>query len=334
MTRPYMSKKQSVIKLLYPNNLYTKYMNNIFDLNRQGNFIEKKAYAKINLALDVTGRLDNGYHLVKMIMESISIHDVVTITCSEQPGIRMTCNRPELTCGEDNLVIRAAKAILDEADIPWEGVSLYPEKPVAGLDIKLEKNIPMAAGLAGGSTDAAAVLKGINELYGLGYSSEELCSIGVKHGADIPYCITGGSCLAEGIGEKLTLLSPVPKAYLVVIKPDMDVSTGYVYNTLDTEGVKLHPDVDGMINALKQGDLQGICNRLGNVLRDVTAVKYPIIPKLEQRLRDLGALNALMSGSGPTVFGIFENSDRCIRAEETLKKEYPEMFVKKAEFII
>jgi len=289
------------------------------------NFI---AYAKINLALDVTGRLGNGYHLVKMIMENVSIYDELTITCSDNLGIRMSCDREGLSCGDDNLVIKAAKAILSEAGL------FLDEKSKIGVDIKLSKNIPMAAGMAGGSTDAAAVLNGLNELLELGFDKEKLCEIGVKLGADIPYCILGGSYLAEGIGEKLTPIVKPPKAYLAILKPNIDVSTKFVYEHIDNSAKLEHPDVDGMINAMENDDLQGVCDRLGNVLRDVTVVKYPIVLDIEEYMKANGALGALMSGSGPTVFAIFDNEECCMQAIEAAKEKFQGIFIQKAEFVL
>lgn len=286
---------------------------------------DEKAYAKINLALDVTGRLDNGYHLVKMIMESISIHDDLHFACSKEPGIRMTCNAEGLSCGDDNLIIRAAVALLKAAGIDPAGF---------GMDIHLEKRIPMAAGMAGGSSDAAAVLRAVNRMLGLGFDTDKLCEIGVGIGADVPYCIIGGSALAEGIGEKLSSLPQPPvDAYIAVIKPGIDVSTKFVYEHLDTEGVKIHPDVEGMIRALEGSDTKGIADRLGNVLRDVTVNAYPIVLELEKFLKNSGALNALMSGSGPTVFGIFDDKDKCEKAIESAHDLYPDMFAQTARFV-
>lgn len=287
------------------------------------------AYAKINLALDVTGRLDNGYHLVKMIMENVSIYDELEIRCSDNAGIRMTCDKEGLSCGDDNLVIKAAKALLTEAGYISDGVCDI------GVDIKLNKNIPMAAGMAGGSTDAAAVLNGLNQMLDIGFDKEKLCEIGVKLGADIPYCILGGSYLAEGIGEKLTKISNPPKAHLAIIKPGIDVSTKFVYEHIDNNSKDIiHPDVDGMLDAFEKSDLQGVCSRLGNVLRDVTVPAYPIVLELEEYLLNHGAMGALMSGSGPTVFALYEDEEKCSFAIESAKKDYPDMFIQKAEFVL
>lgn len=299
----------------------------------------EKGNAKINLSLDVTGRLDNGYHLVKMIMESLELSDVIMVTCAKTPGIRLTCdlssicvgdNIAELSCGDDNLIVKAAKAILREAGMTDE---FELDGTKIGLDIRLVKNIPMAAGLAGGSTDAAATMRAINRMFELGFTEDKLCEIGVKLGADIPYCIKGGSYLAEGIGEKLTKLPMPPMANVLLIKPAIDVSTKYVYENLDSREIPSHPDVDGMIGYLGKEELSekeiltGITDRLGNVLRDVTIGRYPLVREIEEFMCKQGALGAMMSGSGPTVFGIYEDEASCKMAEKAAKEKFTDSFV-------
>ena len=270
-----------------------------------------KAYAKINLGLDVVRRLENGYHEVKMVMQTVGIYDELTLTRTEE-GITVTTDKEELPTDEGNLIYKAAKIMMEEYHI--EG----------GIHIHLKKNIPIAAGMAGGSTDAAATFKGINRLYDLDCTLEELMRLGVRVGADVPYCILGGTALAEGIGEKLTSLNPAPDCYVLVAKPPIDVSTKYVYEHLDAEGIAVHPDIDGMVEAIWEESLQGILDRMDNVLESVTVKKYPIIADLKERMRELGALNSLMSGSGPTVFGIFIEERTAREAFETLKQEQPE----------
>ncbi|MBQ9334885.1 MAG: 4-(cytidine 5'-diphospho)-2-C-methyl-D-erythritol kinase [Lachnospiraceae bacterium] len=300
--------------------------------------LTETAYAKINLALDITGRLPNGYHTVRMIMETISIHDDLTIALSSGPGIGLSCDMvsdtlavSELSCGDDNLIVKAAHKLLEYANARGK-VPGAPDS--AGLDMHLTKRIPMAAGLAGGSADAAAALRGINRLLDLGCSVEELCEIGVTIGADVPYCIQGGSRLAEGIGEQLSILTAPPKAHLLIAKPDIDVSTAYVYKRIDSSDDIRHPDIDGMIAALDRGDLKGLSSRLGNVLRDVTCEEHAIVPELEQFMRDNGALGALMSGSGPTVYGIFDDEQSCRQALEKVHAAYPDIYASDATFII
>ena len=267
-----------------------------------------KAYAKINLGLDVVRRLENGYHEVRMIMQTVGIHDELMLKRTEK-GITVTTDSGELPTDENNLIYKAAKLMLETYHIP------------AGLHIHLKKNIPVAAGMAGGSTDAAATFKGINRLFDLDCTLEELMKLGVKIGADVPYCVMGGTALAEGIGEKLTSLNPAPDCYLLVAKPDIQVSTKYVYEHLDAEGIKKHPDIDGMVEAIWEESLQGILDRMGNVLESVTVEKYPIIQKIKDRMRELGALNSLMSGSGPTVFGIFISERQAREAYVQMEKE-------------
>ena len=299
--------------------------------------VTEKAYAKINLALDITGRLPNGYHTVRMIMETIGIYDELTITESATPGIRLSCDMvtddlsvSELSCGEDNLIVKAAHRILDTA----EDRGLLPEhEDGTGLDMHLTKRIPMAAGLAGGSSDAAAALRGINRLMDLGFSDDELCDIGVSIGADVPYCIRGGSRLAEGIGEVLSPLPEPPAAYLLIAKPDIDVSTAYVYKRIDSSDNIRHPDIDAMTAALDTGDLKSLCAGLGNVLRDVTCEEHPIVPALEQFMKENGALGALMSGSGPTVYGIFDDESICTRALTLIRESYPDIYTSQTTFI-
>jgi len=267
-----------------------------------------KAYAKINLGLDVVRRLENGYHEVKMIMQTVNLYDELTLKRTTA-GIRLTSDSGELPLDENNLIYKAARLMQEHYGIA-EGVS-----------VKLKKNIPIAAGMAGGSTDAAATMLAMKELFGLETSKAELMKLGVKIGADVPYCILGGTALAEGIGEKLTPLPKAPECHLLVAKPDINVSTKYVYEHLDAVGVTKHPDIDGMVNAIERGSLQGIIERLGNVLETVTISAYPVISVIKDRMKELGAQGSLMSGSGPTVFGIFTEQEKAIRAYEEIKSE-------------
>jgi len=253
-----------------------------------------KAYAKINLGLDVLGRLPDGYHEVKMIMQTVGIYDELTFEKSDK-GIMVITDSGELPVNEDNLIYKAAKLLMQKYAID------------AGIRVNLKKNIPIAAGMAGGSTDAAATLKGVNELFGLGCTEEELKEIGVKIGADVPYCVMGGTALAEGIGEKLTALRNAPQCVLLVAKPGINVSTKYVYEHLDALDSYVHPDIDGMVNAISAGDLDGIVRRLGNVLEEVTIPAYPVINDIKRTMLDSNALGSMMSGSGPTVFGIYND---------------------------
>lgn len=266
----------------------------------------KKAYAKINLGLDVIERLPNGYHEVKMVMQTVGIYDVLTLEKIPE-GIVVTTDNGELPTDENNLIYKSAKLMKEKYSIQ------------KGVRIHLEKNIPIAAGMAGGSTDAAATFIGMNELFEIGATEEELRKLGVKVGADVPYCIMGGTALAEGIGEVLSPLPAPQDCFLLIAKPDINVSTKYVYEHLDAEGVKKHPDIDGMIEALKQGSLEGIVERLGNVLENVTVKKYPVIKKIKENMLENGCLGSLMSGSGPTVFGMFDEKETAEKALEALK---------------
>lgn len=270
--------------------------------------ITLNAYAKINLSLDVVGRLANGYHEVRMIMQTVGIHDTLTFEKTEGE-IVLSSDAGELPLGEDNLIYKAAKLVRETY-----GIS-------GGVKVHLEKRIPVAAGMAGGSTDAAATLKAMNLLYDLRLSEEDLCGLGVKLGADVPYCIMGGTALSEGIGEVLTKLAPMPECVLLVAKPDINVSTKEVYQALDSQSVPWHPDVDGMRQAIEEGRLEGIYSRLGNVLETVTVAKHPIVSEIKQEMLENGALGSLMSGSGPSVFGIFDDEEKARAAGECIKKK-------------
>lgn len=283
--------------------------------------ITKKAYAKINLGLDVLRRRPDGYHEVRMIMQTVDIHDTLTFSAKPEPGIILNVDNNELPAGNDNLICRAAKRLLDESGINQ------------GVEIFLTKKIPIAAGMAGGSADAAATLLGLNELLKLGYSLEELQKIGVELGADIPYCLMGGTALSEGIGEILTKLPSPPQCTLVIAKPDIYVSTKFVYENLHADSLAYHPDIDGMITAVNNGSLNGITDRLGNVLETVTTREYPIIDEIKTLMKDEGAEGALMSGSGPTVFGIFidektaKNTAKQIAIEELANQVFVTKFI-------
>jgi 4-diphosphocytidyl-2-C-methyl-D-erythritol kinase len=274
----------------------------------------QKAYAKINLGLDVLRRREDGYHEVRMIMQTVDICDDLTLEQTAEPGIRILTDCTELSTGSDNLIYKAADLILQSYK---KRLQAQTETQSQGVTITLTKRIPIAAGMAGGSADAAAVLRGMNELFEMGYTIEELQELGVKLGADIPYCIVGGTMLSEGIGEILTPLPSPPDCFLVVAKPDINVSTKFVYENLHVETLNRHPDIDGMIEAIGQGSLQGITDRLGNVLETVTVKAYPVIDEIKETMIRGGALNALMSGSGPTVFGIYALREQ---AEKTARK--------------
>lgn len=272
------------------------------------------AYGKINLGLDVVRRLENGYHEVRMIMQTVKLADTVTMRRLPEDRIILETDRSDLPCDERNLAYRAAKLIKESYSIR------------EGVEIRIEKRIPMAAGMAGGSADCAAVLKGMNELFALGLSLEELQRTGVKLGADVPFCLMGGCALSEGIGEILTALGEPPACTLLLAKPDINVSTKYVYENLRLDELDHHPDIDGILSGIEQGDLEGLCGRLENVLESVTGREYPVIGEVERVMKEAGALQAIMSGSGPTVFGIFKEEETAEKAmvrirEKNLAKE-------------
>ena len=268
-----------------------------------------KAYGKINLGLDVLRRREDGYHDVRMIMQTVGIFDRVDLIWKEEPGIQVETNLYYLPTNENNLVYKAAKLLMDEFQVQ------------DGLLIRLRKFIPVAAGMAGGSSDAAAVLFGVNKMFRLGLTTEELMQRGVKIGADVPYCILRGTALSEGIGKVLTSLPPVPQCQVLVAKPGINVSTKFVYENLHANDLRpeQHPDIDGMIRAIKAQDLQEIADKLGNVLETVTVKEYPVIQEIKDKMVEFGAIGSLMSGSGPTVFGLFTNPKAAQQAYEELR---------------
>ena len=268
-----------------------------------------KAYGKINLGLDVLRKREDGYHEVRMIMQTVGIYDKIELSLQEKPGITVETNLYYLPNNENNLVYRAADLLMKEF------------KTEGGVHINLKKFIPVSAGMAGGSSDAAAVLVGLNRMLGLGLTREQLMERGVKIGADVPYCIMRGTALSEGIGEILTRLPPVPQCQVLIAKPGISVSTKFVYGNLHADRLKQgeHPDIDGMAEAIRRKDLQGIAGRLGNVLETVTVPAYPVIQEIKDTMADYGALGSLMSGSGPTVFGLFTDKKDAERAYEELR---------------
>ena len=271
--------------------------------------IKLKARAKINLGLDVVRKREDGYHEVRMIMQMINLYDRITLRRSTEPGIRVTTNLPYLPVNEDNLVYRAAKLLMEEF------------KVTEGAEIELQKYIPVAAGMAGGSSDAAAVMVGVNRIFHLGLTKKQLMERGVKIGADVPFCIMRGTALAEGIGEVLTPLPAMPHCSLVIAKPKIHVSTKFVYGNLKASELKEHPDIDGQVQALREGSLEQLVAKMGNVLETVTVPTYPVIDEIKRTMLKNDAMGAMMSGSGPTVFGIFEREERAQEVCRLLKKE-------------
>lgn len=293
--------------------------------------LEVKAYAKVNLSLDIVGRREDGYHLVRMVMQSLDIADILTFEKLDKPEIMVLLDNPsvgsdgdsplgKVPLDENNLIYKAARLLFDRY--------IWKRNEKAGVQITLTKNIPIAAGMAGGSSDAAATFRGINELFELGLMDKELMEMGVTLGADIPYCIMGGTALSEGIGEELTRLPDIPECVFLVVKPRISVSTAEAYGGYDSlveskTGQKvriIHPDVDGQVDALYAGNLKGVTDKFLNVLEYVTAEKHPIIGDIEKIMLEFGALNAMMSGSGPTVFGIFEDVEKAEAAKKELEQ--------------
>ncbi len=276
--------------------------------------IELKAYGKINIGLDVIRKREDGYHDLDMIMQTVGVYDDVII--SKEDGtktceIEVSTDADILPNDKGNLAFMAAKVLMEAYDIK------------AKVKIHINKRIPIAGGMAGGSADCAAVLRGVNQLFQLGISDEQLQEYGVKLGADVPYCIVGGTKRAQGIGEILTDLPTPPKCYVIIAKPDAFVSTKFVYSHIRPAQIENHPDIDGIIESIKAGDLYGMCEKIANVMEDVTIPEYPIIQKVKDILKSNGAVNALMSGSGPTVFGIYDDEEKAKQSMDALSgKEF------------
>ena len=270
--------------------------------------IRLNAMAKINLGLDVTGKRPDGYHELRMVMQMINLYDKIEIIKLETPEIIVETNLSFLPVNENNIVYKAAQLLMNKFQL------------TQGVRIVLEKHIPVAAGMAGGSSDAATVLYGMNKLFFLGMTKKQMMEEGVKLGADVPYCVLRTTALSEGIGEILTTLPPMPKCHIVIAKPGISVSTKAVFGKLRVNEIEEHPDIDGMVEAIRNGDLRGITARMENVLETVTEKTYPVISELKEKMREEGALNALMSGSGPTVFGIFEEEDRAQKAADRIRE--------------
>lgn len=277
--------------------------------------LQLRAYGKINLGLDVVRKREDGYHELRMIMQTVGLYDELKMKVIPEDEIRLSVNLSFLPTNENNLICKAIAMLKQEFGIQ------------EGIEARLEKRIPVAAGMAGGSSDAAAALVGMNRLFRLGLSKKQLMEYGVRLGADVPYCVMRGTALSEGIGEILTPLPPIPSCYILLAKPGISVSTKYVYQNLKANELTDHPDIDGIVDSLKNGDLQGICDRLGNVLETVTIRDHPMIDEIKTFLIEQGASGALMSGSGPTIFGIFQEKSTARKALENMR-QFP--FIKQA----
>ena len=267
-----------------------------------------RAFAKINLGLDILRKREDGYHEVRMIMQTIQMYDVLEMKKVKKPGISLSVNYPYIPSDERNLVYKAAKLLMDEFQVK------------EGVDIRLEKFIPVAAGMAGGSSYAAAAMVGMNHLFKLGLSEKDLMDRAVNIGADVPYCIMRGTALAEGIGEKLTRIAQVPDCYVLIGKPGIGVSTKTAYESLQLDKIQFHPDIDGMIRDIENGNLLAMTDKMGNVFESGIIGKYPVIGEIKDLMEANGALKAMMSGSGPTVFGIFDDREKMEAAAAVLRQ--------------
>lgn len=272
-----------------------------------------QSHAKINLGLDVLSKRNDGYHNVRMIMQTIDLADSLTMEKTKEDGIFLHTDMANLPADKNNLVYQAVERMKNTFHLK------------EGILIELKKSIPMAAGMAGGSADAAAALRGMNQLFDLNLSQKELRVHGKALGADVPFCIAGGTALSEGIGERLTALSPMPRCFVLIAKPSLSVSTRYVYENLDLTALRERPDINGMIASLNAQDLSGIAKKISNVLESVTVKKYPIIDDIKKEMVSVGALNALMSGSGPTVFGLFYERPQMEAAGKLLAEAFPSL---------
>ncbi|MDU2490211.1 MAG: 4-(cytidine 5'-diphospho)-2-C-methyl-D-erythritol kinase [Clostridium celatum] len=274
-----------------------------------------KAYAKINISLDIVGKRESdGYHLLKMIMQNIDLYDEISIE-KQKKDITISCNKSYVPTDSRNLAYKAASLFKETYNIE------------DGVHIDIVKNIPVSAGLAGGSTDAAAVLKLMNKIFKVNASNEELMELGLKLGADIPYCINGGTALCEGIGEKITALQPFKDKILVLVKPSFGVSTKEVYKAFNLDRVRVHPKTEHLIKAMEQDDLYYVANNMKNLLENVTLRKHNILIKIKEEMNRYGAVGSMMSGSGPSVFAFFDDMLKAQRCYEKMKENHREVFL-------
>lgn len=273
-----------------------------------------KAYAKINLSLDVVGKRSDGYHLLEMIMQTIDLYDEITVEKIEK-DIKIKCNKSYVPTDERNLAYKAAKMFLEKYKIK------------SGVEIFIKKNIPVSAGLAGGSTDAAGVLKLMNRLFEINASDEELMEMGLPLGADVPYCIKGGTCLCEGVGEVITELPRFKDKIVVLVKPPFGVSTKGVYQEFNIERSKIHPDTNKLINAIKSNDLKYVSKNMKNLLENVTLKKHKVLISIKEEMRYYGAIGTMMSGSGPTIFALFDDMQKAQKTFEKMKEKYKDVYI-------
>ncbi len=273
-----------------------------------------KAYAKVNISLDIVGKREDGYHLLEMIMQSIDLYDEIVIE-KQKKEITIKCNRPYVPTDERNLAYKAAQLFIEKYNID------------SGVNINIKKNIPVCAGLAGGSTDAATVLKIMNSLFGINASDEELMALGLKLGADVPYCIKGGTALCKGIGEEVTPLKGFKDKVIILVKPPFGVSTNSVYQEFNIEKARNHPNTSLIIDAINNDNLKMVCNNMKNLLENVTLRKHKILINIKEEMRHNGAMGTMMSGSGPTVFAFFDDMLKAQRCFEKMKEKYSDVFI-------
>ena len=269
--------------------------------------VTRKAYAKVNLSLDVIGKRDDGYHDLRTVMQTVDLYDTLSFSLNDTGHVTLTSSSDQVPSDDSNLIVRACNLMREAYDIK------------EGIDVDLVKDIPVQAGLGGGSTDAACALRAMNDLFSLGLSAGQLCAHGATLGADVPFCIRGGTCLAEGIGEILTPLPSPPACTVLIVKPQAGISTAEAYQTLDLKPIENHPDTDALVRALQDDDLKTMCDVMGNVFEPVAFRRIPALRDLEHTMRDYGALRAMMSGSGPSVFGIFREEADAVKTYHLLK---------------
>jgi 4-diphosphocytidyl-2-C-methyl-D-erythritol kinase len=278
-------------------------------------YINLKSRAKINLSIDVLGKRNDGYHIVEMIMQTIDLYDYINMRDNDNNKINIKSNSESIPLNENNIVYKAAKIIKEKFNID------------KGLDIYIQKNIPVAAGMAGGSSNAAAILVGLNEMWNLNINEQDLIDIGLRLGADVPFCITGGAALAQGIGEKLTKIKGLNESYILVCKPDVFVSTAEVYKNLDMKKVDKRPDNKFLLSCLEKQEINLLAKNMVNVLESVTSNNHQDINKIKDIMIKHGALGSIMSGSGPTVFGLFDEYEKAACARKNLKEQYDQTYL-------
>lgn len=283
------------------------------------NYIQLKCRAKINLSIDVLGKRTDGYHLVEMIMQTIDLFDIIKIFSLEEDKIVIESNSNDIPLDSSNIVYKAVDLIKEKFNIK-KGAKIY-----------IEKNIPIAAGMAGGSSNAAAILVGLNKIWELNLNQNELKDLGLQLGADVPFCIEGGASLAENIGEQLTKIDGLPQdTFILVCKPELFVSTKDIYEAIDSKIIDKRPDNKLLIKLLEENNVRQLSREMYNVLEEVTKEKYPVIEEIEKIMMDNNALGSMMSGSGPTVFGIYDTREEAEKCKNILLKKFKQVYVVKS----